>query len=171
MGDADTAGSNGSRWVGGAAVLAAIALVAALVALRSEDGDPDREPLQVQPATPAADSTTRTESTRRAGGRVFVPEEDGTLEISAAAVAEGGPLTVELRLPPEEISELPMTGTLRSAGRTYPLGAAEVDSKTGILSLTIDPARLTPGTHLLAIRVADDSWNPHRRVMITVGGD
>ena len=142
-------------------------LAGALVFLLAGDGKEEREvdpaptstPLRAEPASEAAIPD------------VFEPDEDGKLSIPAAALASGKPITLELRLLPEEIGDQPMTASLRSNRETHALGEAVLDRATGRARLSIDPERLPPGEHLLAIRVADDSWNPHRRVAITVTED
>jgi hypothetical protein len=122
-------------------------------------------------APPAAARASREEGAGEALPEVFVASEEGTLTIPVVALEEGRPIEVELRLAPDEISDQPMTASIRSGGETYELGAAKLDPATGRARLSIDPNRLAPGQHLLAIRVADDSWNPHRRIAITVTED
>jgi len=102
---------------------------------------------------------------------VFEPGSDGKLTLRADAIARGGAIQVELPLAPREIGDEPMSATIRSAGRTYTLEPAALDASGARAVLSIDAKRLPPGHHLVAIRVADGSWNPHRRIMITVSED
>ena len=108
---------------------------------------------------------------RATSPEVFEPDSDGKLTIPARVLASGRPIQVTLRLQPNEIGDQPMTASIRSRGVTHELGQAELDRATGRARLLIDPERLPPGEHLLAIRVEDDSWNPNRRIAITVTDD
>ena len=62
----------------------------------------------------------------------------------------------------------PMTAQLRSSGKTYNIGEAVLDREAMKARLTIDAERLPPGQHMLAIRVPQKTWNPNKRILITV---
>ena len=122
-------------------------------------------------APPSVTQTERSGREPEAIAAVFEPDSEGKLTIPARALASGRPIQVTLLLAPEEIGDQPMTVSIRSRGETHELGEATLDRATGRARLSIDPERLTPGKHLLAIRVAGDSWNPNRRIAITVTED
>ncbi len=154
--------------------LVAGALLAVGVALRPGADAPEEETVSEAspaPVEPRDEAEVTPALPAGAAPDVFEPEPDGTLTIPASALASGEPITVALQLRPEEIGDQPMTASLRTRGRTYEIGTAELDRDAGVARLAIAPDRLPPGQHLLAIRVADESWNPHRRVAITVTPD
>jgi hypothetical protein len=99
---------------------------------------------------------------------VLEPDADGHLRIPASRLEGGEPILLEIGLTAEEIGDEPMAVRLRTAGKTHDVGFAELDRVSGRARISIPASMLSPGKSLLMIRTAQPSWNPDRRVVITV---
>ncbi len=171
MSEASNASGGGAARAAIAMVALAIAGVAAYLLLSGPDEDFPPAAREAPATTAGADPAVGPPAGRQISPGVFVPDESGKLTIPGSAVRSGRPVSVELAIPVGDQGARPMTARLRSGGQTHEIGEAQLDPATGRARIAIDPGHLTPGAHLLAIETSQQSWNPNRRVVITVTAD
>ena len=99
------------------------------------------------------------------------PNEEGEARVAASALRPGVPLALDVPLGPEEVSDQPIRVSLRAGGKTHELAPAVLDRDTGKARVLLDPSLLKPGPNMVAIGVAQQSWNPNRRVIVNVTAD